>query len=69
MSRRPPGFSTRAIRAAARMPEVRQRPTAVPIFQTATFTSEDAEHLGDVVADGWAGYSYSRLSNPTTRAL
>ncbi|HET9681288.1 MAG TPA: PLP-dependent transferase, partial [Candidatus Limnocylindrales bacterium] len=25
--------------------------------------------LGDVVGDGWAGYSYSRLSNPTTRAL
>jgi len=64
-----PGFSTRAIRAAARMPDLQQRPTAVPIFQTATFTSEDAEGLGDVVADGWAGYSYSRLSNPTTRAL
>ncbi|HYL40052.1 MAG TPA: PLP-dependent aspartate aminotransferase family protein, partial [Candidatus Binatus sp.] len=69
MSRRPPGFQTRAIRAAARMPEVRQRPTAVPIYQTATFSAEDAEQLGDVVADGWAGYSYSRLSNPTTRAL
>jgi methionine-gamma-lyase len=67
MSRR--GFSTRAIRAAARMPAVAQRPTAVPIFQTATFSSEDAGRLGEVVADGWAGYSYSRLSNPTTRAL
>jgi methionine-gamma-lyase len=64
-----PGFSTRAIRAAARMPEVQQRPTAIPIYQTATFASDDAERLGDVVADGWSGYSYSRLSNPTTRAL
>jgi cystathionine beta-lyase/cystathionine gamma-synthase len=63
------GFATRAIRAAARHPELRERPTSIPIYQTATFTSEDAEHLGDVVADGWAGYSYSRLSNPTTRAL
>jgi methionine-gamma-lyase len=66
---RDPGFSTRAIRAASRVPEVRQRPTSVPIFQTATFTSEDAAALGDVVADGWKGYSYSRLSNPTVRAL
>src|SRR5688572_4994000 len=63
------GFSTRAIRAASRTPAVVQNPTAVPIYQTATFTSEDAEHLGDVVGDPWAGYSYSRLSNPTTQVL
>ncbi|HEX5451008.1 MAG TPA: aminotransferase class I/II-fold pyridoxal phosphate-dependent enzyme, partial [Candidatus Limnocylindrales bacterium] len=63
------GFSTRAIRAAARTPQVHQRPSSVPIFQTATFTSEDAERLGDAIGDGWSGYSYSRLSNPTTRAL
>jgi methionine-gamma-lyase len=63
------GFSTRAIRAASRTPAIRQRATSVPIFQTATFTAEDAAELGDVVSDGWLGYSYSRLSNPTTRAL
>ena len=63
------GFSTRAIRAASRVPEVEQRPTSVPIFQTATFTTEDAQQLGDVLVSGWAGYAYSRLSNPTTRAL
>lgn len=63
------GDSTRAIRAASRSPEVLQRPTAVPIFQTATFTSADAESLADVVGDPRAGYSYSRLSNPTTTAL
>jgi cystathionine beta-lyase/cystathionine gamma-synthase len=67
--RAPQGFSTRAIRAASRTPNVAQRPTSVPIYQTATFTSEDAERLGDVVGDPWAGYSYSRLSNPTTQAL
>jgi methionine-gamma-lyase len=66
---RPRGFSTRAIRAASRTPLVAQRPTSVPIYQTATFTSEDAEGLGDIVGDPWAGYSYSRLSNPTTQAL
>jgi cystathionine beta-lyase/cystathionine gamma-synthase len=63
------GFSTRAIRAASRTPNVVQRPTSVPIYQTATFTSDDAERLGDVVGDPSAGYSYSRLSNPTTQAL
>src|SRR4051812_10652924 len=65
----PRGFSTRAIRAASTTPPVRQQPTSVPIYQTATFSSEDAEGLGDAIANGWAGYSYSRLSNPTTRAL
>ena len=35
----------------------------------ATFTSSDAEELGDVVADARAGFSYSRLSNPTSQAL
>ena len=40
--RDPKGFSTRAIRAASRTPAVNQRPTAVPIYQTATFTSTDA---------------------------
>jgi methionine-gamma-lyase len=65
----PKGFSTRAIRAAARAPRVDQRPTTVPIYQTVTFTSSDAEELGDVVADARAGYSYTRLSNPTSRAL
>ena len=41
----------------------------MPIYQTATFTSGDAEELGDVVGDARAGFSYTRLSNPTSRAL
>ena len=69
MSDDPKGFSTRAIRAASRAPKLLQRPTSVPIYQTATFTSEDAAALGDIVGDPWAGFSYSRLSNPTTQAL
>jgi len=69
MSDDPKGFSTRAIRAASRAPQLRQRPTSVPIYQTATFTSEDAAALGDIVGDPWAGFSYSRLSNPTTQVL
>ena len=41
----------------------------MPIYQTATFTSADAQELGDVVADLRVGYAYSRLSNPTSAAL
>jgi methionine-gamma-lyase len=63
------GFSTRAIRAASRVPKVDQTPTSMPIYQTATFASADAEELGRISSDAHAGYSYSRISNPTTRAL
>ena len=63
------GFSTRAIRAASRIPALDQTPTSVPIFQTATFASADAEELGRVAADARAGFAYSRISNPTTSAL
>lgn len=65
----PRGFSTRAIRAASTAPRVDQHPTTVPIYQTATFASGDADELGRVAADGRAGYAYSRISNPTTSAL
>ena len=67
---RPRGFSTRAILAASRVPRVDQRPSSVPIYQTATFSSADAQELGDVFADGSrTGYAYSRIGNPTTAAL
>ena len=63
------GFSTRAIRAASRAPRVDQRPTSVPIYQTATFASSDAGELGEVAANPRSGYAYSRIANPTTAAL
>ena len=63
------GFSTRAIRAASRAPKLDQTPTTVPIYQTATFASADADELGEVLADPHGGYAYSRIANPTTRAL
>ena len=63
------GFSTRAIRAASRSPRIDQLPTSVPIYQTATFASADADELGRAVADPRAGYAYSRIANPTTTAL
>jgi cystathionine beta-lyase/cystathionine gamma-synthase len=63
------GFSTRAIRAATRAPQVDQRPNSVPIYQSATFSALDAEELGDVASDRRPGYAYARLSNPTDAAL
>jgi methionine-gamma-lyase len=63
------GFSTRAIRAASRIPRMDQTPTSVPIYQTATFASADADELGRVAGDARAGYAYSRISNPTTSTL
>jgi cystathionine beta-lyase/cystathionine gamma-synthase len=63
------GFSTRAIRAAHRLPPVDQRPTSVPIYQTVTFSSEDAAELGDVLTGKRPGYAYGRIDNPTTAAF
>jgi O-acetylhomoserine/O-acetylserine sulfhydrylase-like pyridoxal-dependent enzyme len=66
---RPVGFSTRAIVSAATPPVVRQQPNAVPIYQAATFASDDAGALGDVLSDRTPGYAYSRLDNPTVSAM
>jgi cystathionine beta-lyase/cystathionine gamma-synthase len=63
------GFSTRAIRAATRSPRVTERPYNVPIYQTVTFATDDAETLGDVLSDRREGYAYSRLDNPTAEAM
>ena len=67
--KRTEGFSTRALRAATRSPEVAQRPYAVPIYQSATFATDDAAELGDVLGDRSPGYAYSRLGNPTAEAM
>jgi methionine-gamma-lyase len=63
------GFSTRAIAAASRAPRLRQVPTSIPIYQTATFAAGDTDELGEVLADPRTGYAYSRIANPTTAAL
>ncbi len=63
------GFSTRAIRAAARVPRVAQAANAVPIYQAVTFSAEDSEELGAVVQGRREGYAYSRLRHPTGVAL
>ncbi|MEO8571505.1 MAG: aminotransferase class I/II-fold pyridoxal phosphate-dependent enzyme, partial [Chloroflexota bacterium] len=44
-------------------------PTSVPIYQTVTFTSADAEELGAVANREIPGYAYGRLDNPTVVAF
>jgi len=63
------GFTTRAIRAATRVPRVDQPPSSVPIYQAATFASSDADELGAVTTGLTPGYVYARLGNPTVDAL
>ena len=46
-----------------------QKPTSIPIYQTATFASGDAEELAAVLSGEEPGYAYSRINNPTVTAL
>ena len=64
-----PGFSTRALRAASRVPEAPQPPINVPIYQTSTFEVSSAQELAELLEFSRAGHSYSRYSNPTHAAL
>lgn len=64
-----PGFSTRAIRAASRVPEAPQAPVNVPIYATSTFEVADAAELAELLEFARPGHSYSRYSNPTHAAL
>jgi cystathionine beta-lyase/cystathionine gamma-synthase len=64
-----PGFSTRAIRAASRVPDAPQPPLNVPIYATSTFEVGDAQELGDLLEFARPGHSYTRYSNPTHQAL
>ena len=64
-----PGFATRAIRAARRLPEAPQNPVTVPIYQTSTFEVESAQELAELLEFARPGHSYTRYSNPTFAAL
>jgi methionine-gamma-lyase len=64
-----PGFATRAIKAAGRVPAAPQPPVNVPIYQTSTFEVGSAEELAELLNFARPGHSYSRYSNPTHAAL
>ena len=63
------GFGTRAIKAATRVPAVEQGPAAVPIYQSATFHAQDVGDYAELVGFEKAGYTYSRIENPTADAM
>ncbi len=64
-----PGFATRAIRAASRVPAAAQPPVSTPIYQTSTFAVADARELADLLEFRVPGHSYTRYSNPTHAVL
>ncbi len=64
-----PGFATRAIKAASRVPAAPQPPVNVPIYQTSTFEVGSALELHELLEFTRPGHSYSRYSNPTHAAL
>ncbi len=64
-----PGFATRAIRAASRVPQAPQPPVNAPIYQTSTFEVASAQELADLLEFRVPGHSYTRYSNPTHAAL
>ena len=64
-----PGFATRAIKAASRIPAAPQPPVNVPIYQTSTFEVASALELAELLEFARPGHSYSRYSNPTHAAL
>lgn len=64
-----PGFATRAVRSGLNPPLENTRPTAVPIYATTTFLSDDATALDGVLAGTQSGYVYGRYGNPTLTSL
>ncbi len=63
------GFSTRAIHGAT-IPDVRQIPASVPIYQTATWGFETSEEYAAVLRGERQGHSYGRgYGNPTVEAF
>jgi len=62
-------FTTRAILAATRTPQVHQAPSATPIYQASAFSTESADELGAILTGQTPGYAYSRIDNPTTAVM
>lgn len=61
------GFNTRLIHAGHKKNE--HLAVVTPIYQTSTFAFENAQNGADCFAGNSNGYIYTRLGNPTIRAL
>lgn len=64
----PYGEGTRAVHAPRPEPPP-QRPMGLPTYRTASFVFDSAQDYADVLGDRKAGYSYSRVDNPTADAF
>ena len=62
------GFATRAVHAG-QSPDPVTGSVVVPIYSTSTFAFKDADQGAARFAGAEEGYIYTRLGNPTTRAL
>src|SRR5947208_3390994 len=64
----PGGESTRAVHAP-RPDAPAQLPLGLPTYRTAAFVFDSAQDYTDILGDRRAGYSYSRVDNPTADAF
>src|SRR6266536_1843540 len=62
------GENTRAVHLPP-PPVPAQQPFGTPVYRTATFAFGSAEEYADVLNDRVAGYTYSRIDNPTVDAF
>ncbi len=67
-SSEPLALSTRAVHPAVPQ-EVSGRPVSVPIYQTTVFAHTDPDVLTDSLDNPRGAFGYSRMGNPTVRAL
>lgn len=63
-----PSLSTRAVHTQVPT-DVRGRPVSVPIYQTTVFAHDDPDLLTDSLDNPRGAFGYSRMANPTVRAL
>ncbi len=61
------GFNTKLIHGGAFADQFGS--ATVPIYQTSTFKFKNAQHGADCFSGASAGYIYTRIANPTIRAL
>ena len=62
------GEHTRAVHAPA-APVPAQTPEGLPVYRSAAFRFDTAQEYADLLSGDLAGYSYSRVDNPTSEAF
>src|SRR4051794_8548364 len=62
------GEGTRAVHLPRPAPPA-QQPLGLPAYRTSAFVFDTAQAYSDVLGDRSAGYSYSRVDNPTADAF